>query len=145
MALKERFGRYFKDMEEQLCPKDQKYFSISLPSPFHFPSIHPHLSKGISLTSPTELKELAISPSHRRLGLATKLLNIGLKKADEEGLACYLSASPMGVPLYQKCGFKEVGRLSIDLEEFGGMEYRGVEHVHVGMIRPPKGLEETKV
>lgn len=38
----------------------------------------------------------------------------------------FLSAAPMGVPVYRKAGFREVGRLEFGLEEFGG---EGV-HVH---------------
>lgn len=34
----------------------------------------------------------------------------------------------MGVPVYRKLGFEEVGRLEIPLGEFGGEE--GVVHVH---------------
>jgi hypothetical protein len=40
---------------------------------------------------------------------------------------CYLSGSPMGVPVYQKLGFQEVGRLEIPLKEYGGKE----DQVHV--------------
>jgi hypothetical protein len=44
----------------------------------------------------------------------------GLEKADRDGVKCYLSGSPMGVPVYKKLGFEEVGRLEVDLTQFGG-------------------------
>jgi hypothetical protein len=37
---------------------------------------------------------------------------------------CHLSGSPMGVPVYRKLGFEEVGRLEIGLGEFGGAQGR---------------------
>jgi hypothetical protein len=43
----------------------------------------------------------------------------------------------MGVPVYLKAGFVEVGKLSIGLEEYGGKAFEGIVHEHVGMIREP--------
>lgn len=43
-----------------------------------------------------------------------------MAKADEEGTPIFLTASPMGAKLYPKFGFVEIGRLEINLEEFGG-------------------------
>lgn len=59
-------------------------------------------------------------------------MNIGLRKADAEGVEVFLSASPMGVPVYEKLGFKEVGRLEIALGAFedGDLGEKGVVHVH---------------
>lgn len=45
---------------------------------------------------------------------------MGLDKADEEQKPCFLSGSPMGVPVYKKLGFEAVGQLEIPLAEFGG-------------------------
>jgi len=53
-------------------------------------------------------------------------VRFGLDKADRDGVVCYLSGAPMGVPVYKKLGFEEVGRLGIALEEFGGEG----EHIH---------------
>lgn len=43
-----------------------------------------------------------------------------MAKADEEGIPIFLTASPMGAKLYPKFGFLEVGRLEVNVEEFGG-------------------------
>jgi hypothetical protein len=51
----------------------------------------------------------------------------------------------MGVPVYLKAGFVDVGRLRIGLEEFGGEEFTGMAHEHVAMIRESKGRENVSV
>lgn len=77
------------------------------------------------------LGQLAASLSHQRRGIGAGLVQLGLNKAEREGMACYLSGAPMGVPLYRQLGFEEVGRLEIPLRDFGGSG----THVHVAMIR----------
>jgi len=81
-----------------------------------------------------ELLDLVTSPAFQRRGIGSQLVNVGLDRADEEGKFCFLSGSPMGVPVYAKLGFEAVGRLEIDLSDFGGVG----THVHVAMIRKPK-------
>lgn len=45
-------------------------------------------------------------------------------------MECFLSASPMGAPVYGKLGFEEIagGRVEVALEGFGGRV--GEVHVH---------------
>lgn len=78
----------------------------------------------------TPLKQYTVitAVDYQRRGIGSRLVNVGLEKADKEGVEVYLSGSPMGVPVYQKLGFEEVGRLEIPLQEFGGKE--GEVHVH---------------
>lgn len=45
---------------------------------------------------------------YRRRGAASKLLEYGLAKADEEGVHCRVEASPMGKLLYEVYEFKEL-------------------------------------
>lgn len=53
-------------------------------------------------------------------------MKFGIDRADEEGMPCFLTASPMGAPVYRKLGFEDVGRL-----EFGMVDYGGEgSHVH---------------
>ena len=60
------------------------------------------------------------SPVYQRRGIGSQLINLGIEKADKDILLWFLTASPMGVPVYAKFGFREVGRLEMGLEEFGG-------------------------
>ncbi|KAH7355212.1 hypothetical protein BKA65DRAFT_236062 [Rhexocercosporidium sp. MPI-PUGE-AT-0058] len=77
------------------------------------------------------LEQLATSLSHQRHGIGAQLVKYGLEKADREGMVCYLSGAPMGVPVYRKLGFEEVGRMEIPLKGFGGSG----THIHVAMVR----------
>ncbi|KAK0119595.1 hypothetical protein ONS95_011035 [Cadophora gregata] len=72
------------------------------------------------------LEQLATAPSHQRRGIGAGLVRHGLEKADQQCMTCYLSGAPLGVPLYRKLGFEEVGKLEIPLSEFGGSG----THVH---------------
>ncbi|KAK6526525.1 hypothetical protein TWF694_005108 [Orbilia ellipsospora] len=72
-------------------------------------------------------------PSHYRQGAGKKLTMVGTQLADEEGIICYLDASPLGYPVYLKCGFEEVDHVEIDKGLYGG---KGI-HKHTGMIRQP--------
>jgi len=74
------------------------------------------------------LQAVVTATSYQRRGIGSRLVNVGLEKADKEGVEVYLSGSPMGVPVYKKLGFEEVGRIEIPLQEYGGKE--GEVHVH---------------
>ncbi|PVI03860.1 hypothetical protein DM02DRAFT_611975 [Periconia macrospinosa] len=80
------------------------------------------------------LNVLATHPEHQRRGAAKMLLDVGLKRADEEGLVMYLSSSWMGRPIYEKAGFELVKECDFDRGEWGG---EGVER-HGCMVRQPK-------
>ncbi|KAJ5923286.1 hypothetical protein N7454_008531 [Penicillium verhagenii] len=66
------------------------------------------------------LKELYVLPSHQRQGLGGLMVAFGVDEADERGLPAYTEASPEGLGLYLKHGFKEVDRVTVDLEQWGG-------------------------
>lgn len=65
---------------------------------------------------------LGVLPEHRGNGIAKELLECGLRMADKEDRAVIITdASPDGVQLYLKAGFKEVGRETLfPGEELGG-------------------------
>lgn len=44
-------------------------------------------------------------PDYRRQGVAQKILDWGIKKADELGLEIFLEATPPSKPLFEKQGF----------------------------------------
>lgn len=68
----------------------------------------------------TVLKECYVRHSHQRRGLGAALVAWGCRKADESGLLAYCEASPEGLNLYKRHGFREVDRVTVDLEPWGG-------------------------
>lgn len=56
-----------------------------------------------------QLSLLGVLPAFGGRGIAKKLLQFGMDKADEDDTVCYLSASPKGLPVYKKVGFKVIG------------------------------------
>ncbi|PVH89839.1 hypothetical protein DL98DRAFT_6199 [Cadophora sp. DSE1049] len=77
-----------------------------------------------SLTSPSRppphliLISLTIHPLHQGHGLGTSLINWGTRLADTHGVFCWVSSSDGGYRVFEKAGFREVGRLGVDLDEF---------------------------
>jgi GNAT superfamily N-acetyltransferase len=66
-----------------------------------------------------DLKLLHTDPDHQRRGAGSKCLEWGTAEADRLGLVSYLESSEEGRPLYEKFGFKEVGRIVVDLSKWG--------------------------
>ena len=62
------------------------------------------------------------------------LIQWGCDIAQKHGVPSFLEASPAGLPVYQKSGFKEVGRFVFDLEKYGGKGSR----INVQMIKYPE-------
>ena len=69
------------------------------------------------------LELLAARPEWQGKGVGSALLRWGLERADEEGVEAYLEASPAGKGLYEKMGFREVGRLVVPSREEGGEDF----------------------
>jgi len=78
---------------------------------------------------------LCVNPSHHRQGLGSRLLNEVLDKADREGRKTYIEASAMGLPLYVRHGWVEVGELEVDLGKHG---------CEGGIIRQKQLIREPK-
>ena len=47
------------------------------------------------------------------------LVRWGLGRAIKDGVPAYIEASVAGMPVYEKCGFTQVGTFSLDLGDFG--------------------------
>lgn len=80
------------------------------------------------------LSILATNPQHHRRGVGAMHMDWGMKLADELGLPAYLEASPKGKPLYERYGFKEMGKMDFDARDWG-KEY---DIPHYFMLRPAK-------
>ncbi|SPO06094.1 uncharacterized protein DNG_08783 [Cephalotrichum gorgonifer] len=63
------------------------------------------------------LHMLAVRPDYQGRGAAGPLIKWGAERADEDGLPCYLDASPMAKAIYERYGFKVADTLV-----FGGGE-----------------------
>lgn len=62
------------------------------------------------------LKILLCHPSHRRLGAGTALVEWGMSVAEVQGVNTALFSSPMGVHIYRKLGFQEIGRFQVKVD-----------------------------
>ncbi|KAK7190129.1 hypothetical protein DPSP01_007967 [Paraphaeosphaeria sporulosa] len=76
----------------------------------------------------------AVLPQHERRGAGSMLVKWGCDRADEAGVEAYLEASLMGVPMYERHGFRPVKRIELDMKKFGAEE----NAPFVVMIRPAK-------
>ena len=87
-----------------------------------------------------ELHDIStLTPSHLRKGIAKRLTEWIFPPADQLALPVVLSASAMGFPLYEKCGFVGYRQYDIvtELEKWGG---EGI-HTLVIMVRWPRRIK----
>ncbi|KAK7903157.1 hypothetical protein LTR67_001174 [Exophiala xenobiotica] len=78
------------------------------------------------------LAAVGTSPKYQKQGAASQLLNWGVERADDQDLAIYVEASPAALRLYEKHGFREVGRLQLDLAPWKAGDYS-----NMCMVREP--------
>lgn len=64
------------------------------------------------------LAAINVSPSHQSLGIGSSLITWGARIADTEGVYSWVSSSHDGYRAFEKCGFREVGRLSVVLDDY---------------------------
>ncbi|CAO1600378.1 hypothetical protein XANCAGTX0491_004069 [Xanthoria calcicola] len=66
------------------------------------------------------LNLLIVLPPYQRRGLGTMLIREGLTAADGDKARTYIEASPKGLGLYQKFGWKQIDDIVIDMRPHGG-------------------------
>lgn len=81
------------------------------------------------------MRLLVVLPPYQGKGIGTRLLRWGLEQADHLGVKVWIDASPAGLGLYKKLGWKEVSKLQIELKEWGGRE--GETDLTVSLVRDP--------
>jgi GNAT superfamily N-acetyltransferase len=59
---------------------------------------------------------LGTRPEYQKLGAGTALVEWGMQKAREQGLAITLFSSPQGMGLYRRLGFVEIANLHVQLD-----------------------------
>ena len=82
------------------------------------------------------MKTLVVEPGWERRGVGKRILEWGLREADERGLPCLISASPKGKGLYERLGWVEQTRVDIDEGDFGGRS--GRIYTTSLMVREPR-------
>ena len=97
------------------------------------------LTKAFAGVKCYEVLKIATAAYHYRRGIAKQLLERLFAHADTDHLPVVLAASPPGIPLYEKCGFSEIGgphgSVDLDLREYGGETL----HQYTLMVRWPAG------
>lgn len=89
------------------------------------------------------LNLLMTDPRFQRRGIGTAMLNWGHERADRDGVPCFLIATPVGHPVYQHVGWKDISSpLVVDFKEFvpyakNGDQGWGV-YKYYYMLRLPK-------
>lgn len=94
------------------------------------------------------LDNLATHPKHRGQGLASRLIEWVLGKADREGTIVYLETGSENAArrMYERLGFVERGSYCMnDLRKFASKERLEAcgelrTHTHVGFVREPRGV-----
>lgn len=63
---------------------------------------------------------LAVHPDHKRQGIATMLVESGLREAEKMGFDTFVSACADGKLVYERVGFKLLDKIVQDDSEWGG-------------------------
>ena len=77
---------------------------------------------------------MGVHPDHHGRGVGTALMKLGLDRADEEGVFCWVHSSDDGADFYRKCGFEVDDTLEVDLDHWAGLMNPPIE--------PPAGDEK---
>ena len=66
------------------------------------------------------LDHLAVHPDHRGQGIASMLIESGVREAQKMGLDIFIHAFKAGLGVYQRAGFKIVDQIVQDDSKYGG-------------------------
>ena len=68
-----------------------------------------------------------VDPAYQGRGVGSRLMQWGTDKADSEGIFCWVSSSMGGKSAFEKQGFREVGRVEANLDEYAEGKQRPLE------------------
>ncbi|KAL9056575.1 MAG: hypothetical protein Q9162_002858 [Coniocarpon cinnabarinum] len=66
---------------------------------------------------PEALNGMAVLPQHRKKGIATLLMEWGIRRLDEMGLDSLVEATEMGERLYERFGYRHVISVAVDVRK----------------------------
>lgn len=78
------------------------------------------------------------APEYERRGVASALVNWGLKKCDEEGWVAFTEASVRGAPVYERLGFEKKEAVKLRYDEMGEYAKNMGDIAWILMKRPAK-------
>ncbi|KAF2124997.1 hypothetical protein P153DRAFT_325305 [Dothidotthia symphoricarpi CBS 119687] len=96
------------------------------------------------------LNWMAVHPSYRLRGIGSLLMNAGVSRADKLDLECWMEASSMGKPLYEKFDFESLFKIGFDTEKPNASdEWRKCAHEMTpppifAMWRPKQGSRKDE-
>lgn len=79
-------------------------------------TLMPLLARHMSIVS------IAVHPDHQGKGVGTALIGEGADHAVFNGVGCSIQASEAGASMLQNCGFEEISRLDLDLDEWNWID-----------------------
>lgn len=94
-------------------------YNVKLSDDF-FARIREKHSKWVDDDKDYVLSILAVSPQYQRKGLGSLLISEGLALVDRDGARTYIEASPNGLQLYQRHGWKLIDEIQMDMTRYGG-------------------------
>ena len=104
----------------KLCDEDTTYGGPSYPSggdveiaETFFPQLKKKKLEIMAGRSYWYLNVLVSHPNHQGRGAGRMLLNFGIQLADDDRKDIYVEASPAGLPVYRKFGWREVDRVVV--------------------------------
>lgn len=58
-----------------------------------------------------------VLPEYQKRGIGQALMAWGLTQTDQLGLESYIEATPVGRKLYERCGYRMIARVDIDIKD----------------------------
>ncbi|OKL55641.1 hypothetical protein UA08_09128 [Talaromyces atroroseus] len=99
-----------QDQAQPLYPDDGDDKELA---EFFFPFLKEQRAKNMGGRKCWYLAALVCHEDHQGKGAGGMLMRYGLKQADDMNADIYLEASPPGVPVYKRFGFKEIDRVVV--------------------------------
>jgi ribosomal protein S18 acetylase RimI-like enzyme len=118
--MSDGYGAKEGDEEIERWPEFSDGFDVSLAGPL-FGSFESHRKQLVGMRRHYYMELLCTDIEYSRQGAASLMLQYGCDMADAEDVECYVDASPMARPLYERLGFEM--RAEERMPDVEGQEY----------------------